>query len=48
MVISELEQTLKLIFNDSKQVIQVIVKQLGQGETKYGTFHTNILKIGFW
>lgn len=47
MVISELEQTLKLIFNDHKQVIQVIVKQLGQGETKYGMVHTNILKFGF-
>lgn len=39
MVISELEQTLKLVFNDKSQVIQIIVKQLGHGETKYGRFY---------
>jgi hypothetical protein len=36
MVISELEQTLELFFNDRSQVIQIIVKQLGHGERKYG------------
>jgi hypothetical protein len=36
MVISELEQTLKLIFNDRAQIIQIVVKQIGQGEIKYG------------
>ena len=38
MVISELEQTLKLIFNDRSQVIQIVVKQLGMGETKFGKY----------
>jgi hypothetical protein len=43
MVISELEQTLKLIFNDRSQIIQIVVKQLGQGEIKFGKhFFTNI------
>ena len=36
MVVSELEQTLKLIFNDRSQTIQIIVKQLGHAEKKYG------------
>lgn len=36
MVVSELEQTLELFFNDKAQVIQIVVKQLGHGERKYG------------
>ena len=42
MVVSELEQTLKLIFNDRTQAIQIVVKQLGHGETKYGKLHLHI------
>lgn len=38
MVISELEQRLELFFNDRAQVIQIVVKQLGHGETKYGKY----------
>lgn len=36
MVISELEQRLELFFNDRNQTIQVVVKQLGSDEKKYG------------
>lgn len=36
IVISELEQRLELLFNDSQQRIQIVVKQLGHGEKKYG------------
>jgi hypothetical protein len=42
MVISELEQTLKLIFNDRAQIIQIVVKQIGQGEFKYGK-HSDVI-----
>jgi hypothetical protein len=36
MLLSELEQRLKLYFQDKSQLIQIIVKQLGQDEKKFG------------
>lgn len=43
---NELEQTLELTFNDKSQIIQIIVKQLGHGERKYGKFRAG-LKVWF-
>lgn len=38
LVISELEQKLELQFNNKQQIIQIVVKQLGNSENKYGEY----------